>query len=132
MRRILTIFGLIILFAAPAKTAPADQSKALVDAMLDVDPRTRRTSGVGAAYGSIYSPTEQEANTDEELLPEDWSDVRLRSAGEYEGLRSPLFEDGLDAETPAREDLNSNVVPVIPLGHPEERAGVIYEDSPRP
>ncbi len=120
-----------LLFALFAPGAFAD-SDAVVDAIIGVDPRSRGSSGSGAALDSVYgTPTEE--NATEDPLEEEWPDVSLKYGADFKGLRSPLFdEETSDPDTlPAeKDDLNSTTVTAIPLGTPEAREGVFYEDSP--
>jgi hypothetical protein len=121
---------LILVSCAPAAIAE-QQSQAIVDSMLGIDPRTRRSSGTGAALDSVYGPEPDAPSATEELAPDEWERSHLQYGEAFKGLRSPLFEEdpSLDEEASTEEDLNSSFVPVIPLGRPEAREGVMYEDA---
>ena len=126
------ILSSALLFALFAPGAFAD-SDAVVDAMIGVDPRNRGTSGTGAALDSVYGPSTQE-NATEEKLEEEWPDVSLKYGDDFKGLRSPLFDEepaNPDALKEIEDDINSSTVTTIPLGEPESREGVYYEDTPR-
>ncbi len=129
MRFILASALLFALFAPGAFAASDD----VVDAIIGVDPRSRNASGTGAALGSVYgAPTEE--NATEEQLEEEWPDVSLKYGDDFKGLRSPLFDEepsNPDALKEIGDDPNAASVTAIPLGTPEAREGVYYEDSPR-
>lgn len=126
------VFLLLMLALCVPWAAADQQSQAIVDAMLGVDPRTRRSSGAGAALDSVYGQPEDSLQPSDAPAPEEW-DSQLKYGEAFRGLRSPLFEEDASRDDAVllepEEDLDSSFVPVIPLGRPEAREGVMYEDA---
>ncbi|HEX9780850.1 MAG TPA: hypothetical protein VGB20_06530 [bacterium] len=99
----------------------------LIDAILDADPRARITSGSGVAYGSAYAPEPPEGGSvllDPSAVPS--LPVGLGPA--FDGARSPLYDLQTTA-TPERAVPSSTHVPEIPLGRPDAREGVWYQED---
>ena len=121
---------------------PVSLADELTDAILDVDPRVRLESAVGVAYGSIYSP-QDESPTALEPLPGETPSLSGYE-GYYEGLRSPLYEEDEDTSLESTPELSTSTelptstelstlttVAPLPLGKPEQREGVWYQDDLR-
>ena len=135
MKKQTLLLALAVLFGLPVPLpiyVYAADKDAVVNAIIGVDPRARRTTGLGAALDSAYGPKETNAETEEELpQEEDFSKTGLRYNDEFNDLRSPLLspEPEEDKEMEPRDNPNSTDVSVVPLGKPEEREGVKYEDD---
>ncbi len=134
--RTLWLMLMSVVICMPISAAATDD---LTKALVPTDPRTRLESATGMVYGSTYSPHEQDGQPSEseatELSPE--SGLGGGRFGDlYKGLRSSLYEppgqSGEDASASAdqvEDDPFSTSVSPIPLGKPEQRNGVWYEDD---
>ncbi|MBI4323473.1 MAG: hypothetical protein HY596_04265 [Candidatus Omnitrophica bacterium] len=106
---------------------PMGMADDLIDAIIDVDPRSRLESGSGVTYGGIYSPDPASAAPEEALNPDETPGFSYGFGEAYKSLRSPLYQDEEDeAALQQLDDPRSTAVPTIPLGKPYEREGVSY------
>ena len=113
----------------------------LTDALTDADPRIKLESGLGVAFDSIYAPRDEseDSSLEEESLHAP-RPVYLGDTDSYRALQSPLDEPASygrsDHLTPSgRSDSEDGERPSfepMPLGKPDQREGVWYEDDLRP
>lgn len=112
---------------------PSIWADELTDAMTNADPRDRLESGQGVVYWQAYAP-EEPSPLLEELEPIQVPSLRYSYGEEYEGWRSPLYQPETEEESSpetARTPRSTTVSP-LPLGKPEQREGVWYQDDIRP
>ncbi len=140
MRRA-AIVHILVMGGMLSWTTPSRASD-LTDAIIDVDPRNELTSGTGVSYESNYAPEEPNDLLADPATLEPTLGQGVPYQGYFEGLRSPLYsaQDDSTSNTSAAPStltpFNKGFPGLIeealpPLGKPEQREGVMYEDDLR-